>query len=232
MKKTWKYALVALSIVVGLCLAIFLTEIVRYLTAKRPNFDGEITEVRVTAVSVNVKESAWPDTESIWVHYGYKMDGTWYDIPAENYELCDMSGQSVFDPLFKDHLVQIGPYVLISLMTTPQDNAVIFDTLGTKILTPLDQYYMDFGSYAAIQMYSKDVKPFYTKGGDWLSELFLSDDVTTRCITVPHYLVVPLDKIDSSYEITIDYGYYNKKTGQNHLTDTITGETILSILDN
>lgn len=61
-----------------------------------PDFSGEITDVRVTAVERKVDTTSWLPGEKespiyglrcIQIYYGYEMDGVWYDMPCENFDL-------------------------------------------------------------------------------------------------------------------------------------------------
>ena len=100
-----------------------------------PDFDGEITDVRVTVIPREYSpadargssaQKQFSGFEFLQICYGYQKDGVWYDIPCENYELV-----TIFNPIDwetkelridygyeaagKNHIVRIGPYLLVSI---------------------------------------------------------------------------------------------------------------------
>lgn len=221
MKESQKRFLVVSVAVICLCLAFVLVRFTSDPSRRKPNFDGEITDVRVTAIPVDAKTSFWPDAEFIWVHYGYKKDGIWYDIPAENYEICRINSVSTaFDPLFKDHVVQIGPYVLIMLQNSPDNDVVISDSLGTEVQSPFEQYRDSSSGY--VYMYTRDTERS--------SGIFSSSDKFMGQGSVSRYLIVPIAEIDSSYEITRFFTFFSEEKGEYTNTKIITGDEILEAL--
>lgn len=118
-----------------------------------PDLTGDITDVRVTALERDV--SFYPyrasygfgetmdeieavdiqDGTILQILYGYKVNDTWYDIPAENYPLQALSGTRMYSNLQlarSDHFVKIGPYCIICITTHGE---VPYDTLGTTPVT-------------------------------------------------------------------------------------------------
>lgn len=147
---------------------LFETDVEKSLDASRPegatalpDFSGEITDVRVTTIPRNIdipagKGADWgidlSELEYRQIYYGYCVDSVWTDLPCENYGLI-----SIFNPVDyetgelkvtrgyeaarDDHLVKIGPYLLISVDgRTPKYPLIVEDSIGSKAQLMFAEY--------------------------------------------------------------------------------------------
>ncbi len=70
------------------------------------------------------------------LYYGYCIDGEWYDMPAENYDIKGIDYNSGYNDVDGPHLVVFGDYALIALPVGDDENetATVVDTLGSKVV--------------------------------------------------------------------------------------------------
>ena len=130
-----------------------------------PDFSGEITDVRVTTIQrdIDIPDGAgaswgidFPNLEFRQIYYGYCSDGVWTDLPCENYDLVsiftsmDYKTRELiitrgYDAVNDDHMVKIGPYLLISIDARMGKNGllVVEDSLGSDI----ELMFMEYDCY-------------------------------------------------------------------------------------
>lgn len=176
-----------------------------------PDFTGEITDLRITAVPRNfeVDTNLWgakyfEDIILLQIYYGYQSDGVWYDIPCENYDLKGIfydSDYTGFDAGNKCHLVQIGPYVLICyIYDFYQQNYIceLYDNLGSEVLQPFTEYYTPFEPEEGKQRYGyiKEVRESIISG----DELEYEGNGTFRHFS---FLILDLDSLLEDYEVYV-----------------------------
>lgn len=125
-----------------------------------PDLDGEIDDIRITVVERSdfeieiTNHSKTYDMQALQIYYGYLRDGVWYDFPAENYPLAPLFDKSdefcrSFESATSDHIVKIGPYLLISIETynpiidnDPENEGfVLYDSLGSEFTLMFEEYY-------------------------------------------------------------------------------------------
>lgn len=119
-----------------------------------PDFSGTVTDVRITAVERETnassllpgeKESPFYGTTCVQIYYGYQMDGEWFDMPCENYDLRAIrKNASGYEAANREHILRIGPYLLISVGANAETGPVsveLSDTLGTQSFTMFEEYF-------------------------------------------------------------------------------------------
>lgn len=116
---------------------------------KSPAPSDEVEDIRITTV-----DRAVAQIPSMWlfshfrgrtykqIYYGYYKDDTWYDFPAENYQLKALLGSDTgYEAAENSHLAKIGPYVLLAFRVTnrPECFATVEDSLNSETFE-LTQY--------------------------------------------------------------------------------------------
>ena len=241
MKKVLKILIILLVCVVAFFLLIYGKLLLQWLllTLERPagakqlpDFSGEVTEVRVTGVKrtrivdAEPMSSSLNGSQAIQIYYGYKMDGEWHDLPCENYDLINFSGAHTgYDAAGWNHIVQIGPFLLISIEGSIIDTGpVLYDTLGTVPVMPFAEYRED--SADPFDGYENGFNYCYFRERYGHFNTFSSEDQQFSAPFFPrYYMIVPLDQITDEYVLT----YYDKSNES--MVTTLTGQRIRVLLD-
>lgn len=179
-----------------------------------PDFSGEITDIRVTTIQrdIDIPDGAgvswgidFANLEFRQIYYGYCTDGVWTDLPCENYELV-----SIFNPVDyetrelkvtrgyeaveDDHMVKIGPYLLISINARMGKDGLLIveDSVGSKI----ELYFMEYDKYNLPD--EKEKYGFIKENRDsimsgWQLEYRAVSNLDPRCILVLKYDEIPED---------------------------------------
>lgn len=171
-----------------------------------PDLSGEITDIRIRATSCEdyrldlEQYTGFTEKTLLQIRYGYLSEGKWHDIPAENYDLkgiFDSEGAEGFQLPAKDHLVQIGPYLLIChILNTnaPNSECIIEDTCGTTPLEPFSNY---------VTAYDENGYGLLTVDRDSVIEgeglRFTAHGVFGQY----YYLLLPVDELSEDYELRI-----------------------------
>ena len=125
-----------------------------------PDPSGEITDVRVTIREreIDLSFRGLEGHKAYDIFYGYCSDGKWYDYPSTNYELRELVDTDVWGPYTDDeyssydicnapHIVEIGPYYLMSFPQFPSFNSMkLYDisiqgSLNSEAIV-IDEYYI------------------------------------------------------------------------------------------
>ena len=181
-----------------------------------PVLTDAITDVRMTVVPRAYKPM-FPfggenkDRTYLQIYYGYFADGAWTDLPIENYELVgvfngdDRTGWLASN---RDHMVKIGPYLLIcvTLPGFPNMECTITDSLGTQYTEPFADYYTtDYGFVSECILPTKNENdPLVIQSEGFWPRYYLILDYES----LPNDYVVTVDKETPSYhdhyELTMD----------------------------
>lgn len=189
-----------------------------------PNFSGEVTDVRVTVVQRDINANAiygdlFDESGNVYqLYYGYRNDGKWIDIPHENYDLRGLknSGKCGIDAAGNDHVVTIGPYVLIALSARGNANDTIVDTVNSEVFSITKYYHSETPSFFFREnMLAYDTEEYRC----WISPSFLRW----------HFITLKVDDIPQSYSVTI----FSRSQETNELLDerTYTYEDIMTALN-
>lgn len=182
-----------------------------------PDFSGEITDVRVTTIPRDIDIPAGKGTD--WgmdlskleyrqIYYGYCVDGVWTDLPCENYELV-----SIFNPVdyetkelkvtrgyeavVDDHMVKIGPYLLISIEARMGKHGLLIteDSIGSEIERMFDEY--DRWSLPdGTPEYGQLIENRDSIISGWGLKWKAISNIGTR-----HYLLLKYDEIPEDYQL-------------------------------
>lgn len=126
-----------------------------------PAFTGEVTQLRFSVVprsfyyfrqSAELREKVYnlaKDCQLLQIYYGYEMDGVWYDIPSENFDLKGIflnEGTTGAEAAAGSHIVEIGQYILICVFAQDFPNITyeqgdVYDSLGTEFQMPFLEYH-------------------------------------------------------------------------------------------
>lgn len=194
-----------------------------------PDFSGNISDIRITGVEREFKVSnpAFENHTPVQIYYGYKSDDIWYDIPCENYELRGVLGnysELNYEAAGQSHIVRIGPYLLVSICAfnvSRDENCVISDTLGTEVITPLEEYYTPF-------IVTDTSRPLYS----YLKEdrAFIGASKSQCQLLAPfdryYFLIVEMDKLTEDYQINITFS-----NGTDQVEDIIKMDEIRYLLN-
>ena len=186
-----------------------------------PQFSDEISDVRVTTIQrdINIPDGAGVDwgidfanLEFRQIYYGYCTDGIWTDLPCENYELVSIfnprdyqTGELVitrgYEAVEDDHMVKIGPYLLISIdaRLNKNDLLIVEDSIGSNV----DLLFMEYDKYnmpdeKANYGFIKEERNSILSG--WKLKFRAISNLEAR-----YYLVVKYE------EIPIDYQLWTKR---------------------
>lgn len=194
-----------------------------------PSFDGEITDVSVsfverTYIATSDYEPYNMDTDCIYLqaYYNYIMDGVEYSYPAENYDLISLSGMSRgFDASYLSHLVQIGPYLLVSFDDhSSGSNFRAVDTLGSELRDFLSIYLSENGlddETTKLGYYAEDYETFDLPSGTF--------NYFGNPMDKGLYMIIPISQLTDSYHLS----YFTKGA----LVDSceLSGADILRLLN-
>lgn len=197
-----------------------------YLT---PDFSGSITDVRITAVERETnatsflpgeKESPFYGTTCMQIYYGYQKDGEWVDIPCENYDLRAIRKKYTgYEAANWEHIVRIGPYLLISAAVNAESGPVsieLTDTLGTEAIPMFEEYFTRVGHGPQEGSYSYLVEDYQN----------LDENVKVWCDFDLHsYIILEMDSIPEDYVLTS-----KQECGSQILEWTLDYETIMRLL--
>lgn len=182
-----------------------------------PDFSGEITDVRVTTVQRDAGITTHYGAEYgadlstltyLQIYYGYCSNGVWKDIPCENYALV-----SIFNPVDyhsrelvvtrgyeaveDDHIVKIGPYLLISIDARIGTGKLI--TVEDSIGSEAQLMFMEYDRWntpdgTAKYGYLKENRESVLSGGklEWQAV----SNVDAR-----YYIVLKYDEIPDDYQL-------------------------------
>lgn len=184
------------------------------IATELPDLSGNITDVRITAVErefEDVIDPEYPNCSYLQIYYGYKKDGVWYDYPSENYELKGtFSKWSVigYEVAGREHVVQIGPFLIFSARETyalPGTEPKLFDTLGTEVIKPFDNYYTpdDLPNDAPRYGYMKEDRQSVLSG-DHINYTIYKE------MGHFYYLIVNINDLPEDYEV---HEVYETKNG-------------------
>jgi hypothetical protein len=197
-----------------------------YLT---PDFSGTITDVRITAVERETnatsfmpgdKDSPFYRTTCVQIYYGYQKDGEWVDIPSENYDLRAIRKRYTgYEAANWEHIVRIGPYLLISAAANAESGLVsieLTDTLGTEATPMFEEYFTRVGHGPQEGSYSYLVEDYQN----------LDENVKVWCDFDLHsYIILEMDSIPEDYVLTS-----KQECGSQILEWTLDYETIMRLL--
>lgn len=182
-----------------------------------PDLDGEIEDIRITVVERSdcdlevTHHSKTYDMQALQIYYGYLRDGVWYDFPAENYPLAPLSDKSdefcrSFKSATSDHIVKIGPYLLISIKTSnpiidnePENEGfVLYDSLGSEFTLMFEEYFTVWGfdkAYVGEQAYCQVADDI-----DRVTGLRM-DSTCVDSFLMRFYCILEYDSIPEDYEL-------------------------------
>lgn len=158
-------------------------------------------------------EDSLQNQELVQITYGFYSQGQWYDFPCEYYDLV-----SIFNPrdvetkeyvikygadtAYTNHMVKIGPYILISIDITDDadelENWIITDSLGSEpqlmfsenyVTRNTDNPYIPKDGYALC--ISKSKGP-YSQGED---DYLISNVFHMRYYVILEYAALPEDYV-------------------------------------
>lgn len=198
-----------------------------------PSFTGNISDVRIT---VKPRSFYLPDSypsashfnsrEFLQIYYGYCLDGVWYDIPCENYELIgifDNQNCSGFDAAGGSHVVKIGDYLLICVKMgaslNDEAHCQITDTLGSAVTEPFTDYYTVSAFFDSDPGYGYFKEAYDSFMGDQEQNYAAQDNFGKY-----YYVVLDYDKLPGDYELYANF--YNSTVS----TETLTYNEINSLV--
>ena len=221
MKATYLYRLFACVI----CIAILLTGCHE---PTEPDTTGEISDIRMYVAPYVDEDTMSSDTTFLRIYYGYYKNGKWFDYPSEHYELKSIftpKQYSGYDAAFEDHIVKIGPYLLISISDYTFLNngelvpVEITDTLGSEVQQMFSEYYssLDNGQpYGYIKEDRPGSNPFFSDPDDFAINLFGQY----------YYVVLEYDALPNDYALQ----YTTLEKGEK-ITHTLTYEQIKQLIE-
>lgn len=175
-----------------------------------PDFSGEITDVRITVKKRDMDYSQLTgkpeekNVEVIQIYYGYLSDGKWQDIPAENYDLKDLSRNPTDGcaAMQDRHVVRIGDYIVLAfpvgkgLIYPTKPYAVITDTLNTEVIE-ITEYYStstETDKYDDYRLLIENMREYETEDYSY---------VIMHDVDIWYYLVIESDKLTEGYTVTV-----------------------------
>ncbi len=166
-----------------------------------PQFDGDITQLRISVPKrLLVLDS--DKKQAYQIYYGYLSDGKWCDIPADNYDLktlndLDSGYSDGWDALSGDHVVKMGPYLLLGFYSPVQNSSVVKDSLNSQVLTFTADSLTEGTEYEACQIYENALA-----GGTENYDYFVIS------FGDRHYIALEYDKMPTNYTVTVtlDFG--------------------------
>lgn len=174
-----------------------------------PEFTDEITDIRLSVVERDIefdpdRSSPFKNQTHLQIFYGYQMNGEWYDIPSENYELkgiLQYEGLSGYDAACNDHLVQIGHYVLMCFVYEGAREDVVYhlsDSSGTEIQEPFAEYYTNY--------FHDTNEPSYGFFREKLDPAYPDKALDLQALNIfgrRYYLLLDLNSLPDDYELHI-----------------------------
>lgn len=161
--------------------------------------DEGITDIRMTVVPREYKVpddlehlvgGEGVDVQYLQVYYGYCLDGVWHDYPSENYDLIDITheaGERGWKLSYHDHMVKIGPYLLISIIIPgyPDMTCEVSDSLGSELLNPFMEYVSSGYGFVA-----------FDPSGE--------DSCSSYSFWPRYYLLLEFDSLPDDYVLTVN----------------------------
>lgn len=189
-----------------------------------PDFSGEITDIRFTVkertFEATVNKEYFENKTMLQIYYGYCLDGVWYDIPAENYDLKGvfaLRNDNGWKAVAQGHIVEIGPYVVISAVGYAHPNAShkFYDSIGSEIQEPFAEYvsYFAYGDETGI-IYSDSQSSgyglFYENRQSVVDGKLEFDALSS--FDHRYYIVIKYDDIPDDYRV-----HFNSDHGKRYL---------------
>lgn len=202
---------------------------------KLPELSDAISEVRVTAVPRDCELSseiyeemggAAGQRQYLQIYYGYCVDGMWTDLPCENYPLISVFNSRDYDSkelsIYKgyeaadvNHMVKIGPYLLISLEKKYQ----VSDSLGSEVELLFTEYDNSYDECDGMYGYLREDRDSVVSG----KELHFS---AADCFDARNYLIIEYASIQEGYALTAD-----DVVGETTWRDVLTYDDIVYLLE-
>ena len=173
-----------------------------------PEFDGNISDVRFSVVKRDIEVSGedFKDLSMMQIYYGYCMDGRWYDLPCENFDLrgiLNNSGERGYDAAGKSNLVKLGPYLLVTIsLSSYQTHFERYNEITDNMQSVV---------YSITEYYTSSNREFFELGGKcgFLKENVRhsnSEDyeyIMYNTFEKWYYVILEYDKIPKNYEMKI-----------------------------
>lgn len=176
-----------------------------------PGSLNKATSIRISFITRDIDGSLFFDYRSDFtnkekknakfcqLYYGYCINGKWYDMPAEKYDLRVINYSSSYGAAGRAHLVVFGDYVLIALPVgrTEKETATVVDTLGSEVIC-FDEYSNNgtrFNNYQTIYHIFEDIE--VKDGYETTKDYFHFRSAIWR------FILVKIDQITEDYVITV-----------------------------
>lgn len=183
--------------------------------ANLPDFSGEITDIRVTTIQRDIyipveMDRKWGQNlskmEYRQIYYGYCSNGVWTDLPHENYELVSIFNSvdyytrelvvsRGYDAIHDDHMVKIGPYLLISIDPRLGNDGLLIveDSIGSVI----EHRFEEFDRWNLPNRESK--YGLLTENRDSITSFFDLEVQYANNFETRYYVILEYDKIPEDY---------------------------------
>lgn len=166
-----------------------------------------VTRLRVSIPQRNISmkdlypgaEDEIPYAKAFQVYYGYQLEGKWYDFPAENYAIKSLDGNT--DGMYVmsgNHVVEIGPFVLLAFNDQSARGATLTDSLNTQ---PLKMEIKDLASSSTFIVY-ENALGFGTENYDYYIGPF----------GVWYFIALEKEAIPEDYSVSFAVGSFGTQT--------------------
>lgn len=202
---------------------------------KLPELSDDISDVRITVVprDVDLSSQMYEDfggkpgqRQYLQIYYGYCVDGVWTDLPSENYPLVSVFNTinmetkkpkiyTGYEAADLEHMVKIGPYLLVRL---DKDYKEVADTLGTEAKLLFWEYDSNNPECDGMYGYLKEDRDSVVSGK---KVSFNASSNFEAC----NYLIVEYASIAQDYELWI-----TKEIGEEIWGNMMTYDDIISLL--
>lgn len=190
-----------------------------------PKLSSDITQIRVSVPERTLILESEND-KAYHIYYGYCIDGEWRDVPADNYNLKTLGDlNSGFEDgwyaIMDDHVVRMGPYVLLAFNSAVLNLTEIKDSLNSEVLVFKPEDLTDVSMYCPIQI----IENALAAGTDNYNYHLL--DFTSH-----YYIALEYDKIPTDYTVTVEAILDFKGFAENeHTSYTYTYDDIMEALN-
>ena len=211
-----------------------------YATMK-PDLNGEITDVRITVKpreftpsSRGSMSAAFEGLKYLQICYGYERNGKWFDIPCENYDLVSIFNSinwenkelrimRGYDAAEFNHMVQIGPYLLISIPLNTSRYKIqdyeVSDSLNSEFFLLFSEYHTSSMDKNLHQRYG-----YVCEAIDWNRPRKLENYNVSNSFFAHYYVILELDEIPEDYVLKV-------RASEDSATYKLTYDDIMYLLD-
>ena len=204
--------------------------------SQMPDFSEGVTNIRVTTVDRNIswiptlaKNEVFNTRVYKQIYYGYYSDGTWVDLPCENYELRALgNSRNDYEASDRRHVVKIDKYVLLAfpvgVSASEKSYGVVTDSLKSEVIE-LTEY-----GTSGLSMPDSGKKCYgRIRENPNVMGILKSEHEIVNGFAEWYYIVLEYDNIPKDYVVSVSE--YIDTNDQEPMTYTYTYDDIMEALN-